>query len=317
MINFPTTSSVAVADVRPLLNRVVRIYKSAGVDGQIAISDQTAWLGWGIRDVMQWPPAVHPSAQAVRKDLLELVRRLTNAEFENRRGIAEQIKAAWESVGIPVKTMSGASGVGVVGPVVDGKVTCHINDGPGEFGNISYVNWTIDSVPVDASAVAINVPVKDTPTLVWAAVYDLHGNNYAVSWTIPPMNSTLLTLTPAVGDATHPTEIGYRDALFGTLVPNTVYDSAIRTFMANSSAPDSVVIDFTYVTGVPPEFTMWVDGHEVLMVLAGSGTDYSGTSVGAYNAIRNNTGVALPVYFRLADAVVRNPRVHTLDEIVP
>lgn len=316
MIDFPTTSSVAVQAVRPLLRRIARVYKSAGT-GQWDIDDQLLFMGYNAEhalDVRMYPAATHPSAQAVRKDILDLARMLHRASDSNRLGIAAQINAMMAYLGAPFDDIHGTSGAGSTPPITaEGKYKLALHS---SADNIGYVNWFINSVPVPGvSARELLIAPTDYPQLVWAEVYSLNGTNLGVSWTIPGKLDVPGTLVVAAGDASHPTEVGYRDTLFGDLVPTAVYGGDIRLLIATQSSGQ---IALGFVTSIGRDtIQVTIDGTTLEMVSQDQITFYADDTT-VWDRIRNGIGDTLDImYIGGTEGIPARsaPRVHALEDV--
>lgn len=190
MVNYPATSSVAVQSARAHLNRVLKVYNSAGAAGKLAIAEQFTHFAYNdelSKHEHLFPTSAEPAAHAVRRDIAELARHMHRQGKAARIGIAEQCEAAVLSVGGALLPVVGASATPTApAPDADGKVTLSLLDAVPTLANVFFVNWTIDSIPLSGtSGDRIRVTPKALPQLVWAEVWGMDGSNIAISWTVP------------------------------------------------------------------------------------------------------------------------------------
>lgn len=323
MIDFPTTDSVAVAAVRPLLRKLIARYQSAPDDEtRTAITAQMsdfAMYHSTATDPVNYPSTTSHVAIKVREYLVAIAKLLHNSGFATREGIRAHCHATWMYLDSAPPIITGASGTGVLGTTDSaGKYSLHVSDGPGAaFNGAFFVNWTRDGVPIVASGSSIRVATTAAPQSFAAEVFGMAGENFLVTWTVPGKDDITATLTPAMGDAAAPTECGYRLNRFGTLAPTSAYGTTINTVFTTPDPAQQVLID---TEDVIAPFTIMIGGNEIAMTENPSfpgGRAWVGTNDAAHDLIRASVDTPLTVVFvGGATEVLRDrPRTHTLEEV--
>lgn len=191
MVNYPATTSQAAAHSRVFLNRILRVFNSAGAAGKLAVAEQFIHFAYNDedgKDDANYPSSAEPAAHAVRGDIANLSRYMHRQGDEVRTAIAQQCEAAVLSVGGALLPVVGLSDEGNTAPAADadGKVTLDIKALQPTLANVFFVNWSVNGVKqVGWSGDRIRVTPGEFPIFIHAEVHGMDGSNIAISWTVP------------------------------------------------------------------------------------------------------------------------------------
>lgn len=305
MINYPATSSVAAQSVRPLLTRIARVFTAASAAGKTAIAAQFIYATThplSCLNVMDYPPATDPSAQAIRKDLINIMRMLHMATPGNRLAIAAQMKAAILAVGGAPIAIAGAGGAAVL-PAIDaaGKYQLDTAQVGAPITGAAYVDWYVNDRPAPGAGKDIlSIAPSPIPQEVRAVSADLLGAVREVTWAIPP-TVEYTVLTPAIGVPPFSTEVGYRVGLFGAVAPTVVHGATLKTITTLDASAPGVVVEFNSATKVEEsEFNIYVNDILVHMTVSTTypgGGVFESVNAEARDIVRNSVGVPVTVAF--------------------
>lgn len=212
MVNYPTSSSVAVIQARVLLNRILRKYHSATAAGKAAIAQQFIWFtstNTRSKDAADYPATNDPSAQAARVDIAALSRHYHSQVLAIRNELLPTVAAAVLSVGGVIPPVSGTVNTSPT-PLPDaaGRIHLNVRDRILDLDSAASVAWISTGDELSGAVLGVTgehytVTPKSTSFTVTAYIASIDGAEMTTTWTIPA--ATTLDVQDNMQDRVYPT----------------------------------------------------------------------------------------------------------------